>query len=125
MTEVPARLYEDLSRQQARALTDAYRVGIDGRAAAAIRAVRDRDGPADRLDFTPRQPRARVEGDDHHLQLIGTTTNDLAIRLVGGSRYLSSGPGDQRWLAPHRVGPSGRIGSIAASCPVALPIGPP
>lgn len=53
MTEVPARLYEDLTRQQARALTDAYRAGIDSRAAAAIRAVRDRDGPADRLDLTP------------------------------------------------------------------------
>ncbi len=53
MTEIPARLYEDQTRQQARALTDAYRAGIDGRAAAAIRAVRDRDGPADRLDFTP------------------------------------------------------------------------
>jgi hypothetical protein len=53
MSEVSARLYEDQTPQQARALTDAYRAGIDGRAAAAIRAVRDRDGPADRLDFTP------------------------------------------------------------------------
>jgi len=52
MTEVPARLYEDLTRDDARALVDTYTAGIGSRADGAIAEVRKRSGPANELDFS-------------------------------------------------------------------------